>query len=707
MGYRWQEEAAKLEEKLGIPAGLYQSLLSVENASGDPNAVSKAAFAGSSGGAEGVAQIMPATFAGLKRLGLIPETADIRNPLDNLSAGAVYLKQGLDKFGGDITKAVAFYNTSPKRAASGDWLPETKAYVPKVLAKYHEMSGTKPAAPPTSFQAQSTMNTPVDPVEQWQNQAQNLLMSVMATGANRVATGQALDTELAAMRTANADVVTGILDKGVATQIAEGAAADRAATFEKAQAAIMEGLGLSPMQDDNFRGRQLADLSDINAKRSDLRRQIMEKQTDIFSNPLQWLVNQFTLPQLVNQHNMLVEDQMAKEGELQFRNQVAAGDLTKAAAIAAQKTAKEIAADAQVKLEQSHLDANAARSAAAGQAVGTILQIQNLNRQEVEDESRLLGIYDTAVQRKIQEEERGHRQELFELQKKAMQINIGEDEEKQKEKARVQTILDNNNKFFGRDFTPTSIKLLRPAEQEKFVAGQAMDGVIGQDFPSALDFAMTFANPMKMTDKGQAAFIESLRKEFDTQKGVLTPQDIMGKKEADIQKEVAGRVGKKFALGAKNVDIGVYSSGLNPYKASYQALSEDKRLATNVVNQIVTTAKSTMELRDLKDGAIISAVATKIAKGEIPLQDAAQQVANYYQAAVAQNEGLYKFEIWHLPKQTAYMASVPGLMRSELANLADATVVRHRLAVAIAREQAWQFSLGTAVRDMLSPNPVK
>src|SRR4051812_31838603 len=57
----------------------------------------------SSAGASGIAQFMPDTA---KRFGIDP-----KNPGESIFGMAAYMRQNLDKFGGDYHKAIAGYNT--------------------------------------------------------------------------------------------------------------------------------------------------------------------------------------------------------------------------------------------------------------------------------------------------------------------------------------------------------------------------------------------------------------------------------------------------------------------------------------------------------------------------------------------------------------------------------------------------------------------
>jgi hypothetical protein len=82
----------------------------------------------SSAGAHGLAQLMPGTA---REMGV-----DIANPLSNLEGGARYLKIQLDRFDGDIERALAAYNAGPGAVENAGGVPdfqETQNYVKAIL----------------------------------------------------------------------------------------------------------------------------------------------------------------------------------------------------------------------------------------------------------------------------------------------------------------------------------------------------------------------------------------------------------------------------------------------------------------------------------------------------------------------------------------------------------------------------------------------
>jgi soluble lytic murein transglycosylase-like protein len=93
------------------------------------------ADARSPAGARGLTQLMPGTA---KDLGIDPA-----DPLSNLEGGMRYLRQQLDRFDGDLEKALAAYNAGPGRVEQAGGIPairETRTYVASVMGRLSDYS---------------------------------------------------------------------------------------------------------------------------------------------------------------------------------------------------------------------------------------------------------------------------------------------------------------------------------------------------------------------------------------------------------------------------------------------------------------------------------------------------------------------------------------------------------------------------------------
>lgn len=86
-------------------------------------------------GARGLAQLMPGTA---RYLGV-----DANDPYANLEGGARYLREQLDRFGGDLEKALAAYNAGPGRVERAGGIPkirETQIYVASIMGRLSDHS---------------------------------------------------------------------------------------------------------------------------------------------------------------------------------------------------------------------------------------------------------------------------------------------------------------------------------------------------------------------------------------------------------------------------------------------------------------------------------------------------------------------------------------------------------------------------------------
>ena len=124
---QWAPAIDRVAQDAGIDPRLLAAMVWQESGF-QPDAVSHS-------GAIGLTQLMPATAA---ELGVDPT-----NPVENLEGGARYLAWTIREFG-SLDLGLAAYNAGPgsvRRAGGVPAIPETQAYVPRVIDYYRQLGG--------------------------------------------------------------------------------------------------------------------------------------------------------------------------------------------------------------------------------------------------------------------------------------------------------------------------------------------------------------------------------------------------------------------------------------------------------------------------------------------------------------------------------------------------------------------------------------
>lgn len=123
-----QELITRAANRAGLPPAIVHSVARAESAYRTDALSPK--------GAIGLMQLMPGTAAALN--------ANPRDPGENADAGAMYLRQLLEKYDGDphqVSKAIAAYNAGPGAVDKYHGVPpyrETIDYVNRVLKRYEK-----------------------------------------------------------------------------------------------------------------------------------------------------------------------------------------------------------------------------------------------------------------------------------------------------------------------------------------------------------------------------------------------------------------------------------------------------------------------------------------------------------------------------------------------------------------------------------------
>lgn len=138
----WYARAVQIAQEEGLDPVIFTRLVAQESKF-DPGATSAK-------GARGLTQLMPDTAAGLG-------VTDAYDPEQALRGGARYLKQNLDRYGGDYTMALAAYNAGPGNVDTYGGIPpfsETQDYVRRI------MGTPKAPAAPAAADSSSAFSVP-------------------------------------------------------------------------------------------------------------------------------------------------------------------------------------------------------------------------------------------------------------------------------------------------------------------------------------------------------------------------------------------------------------------------------------------------------------------------------------------------------------------------------------------------------------------
>ncbi len=113
-------------DKYGVEPELVKAIAHVESA-GNSNAISSA-------GAQGLMQLMPDTA---KDMGV----TDSFDPRQNIMGGTKYIATLINRYGGDIAKALWAYNAGPGNVDKGRKPKETRKYINDVMTIYNKLKG--------------------------------------------------------------------------------------------------------------------------------------------------------------------------------------------------------------------------------------------------------------------------------------------------------------------------------------------------------------------------------------------------------------------------------------------------------------------------------------------------------------------------------------------------------------------------------------
>lgn len=650
-----------IETEQGLPTGTLRALYETENFRTSRKG---AADAVSPRGATGVMQVMPATFDALKRQGLLPPEADIKNPEHNIRAAAVAFKGMLRETQGDVIRAAAYYNGGnfdadmqektkgwPKRwmrlgTPYEDTLPqETRNYVPRYSAILRQLTGAPAGGNVDTVKAQIPAGGSFDPLTlealtmdsmqqavQLNNSSEDLRKFLQETGVRRNA---AVDASTKA-------AVAGATAKGEALVMD----AERVARMNADNQMLATALGIS--QEDlvaasakigAIRDKRMAIADDINSR----------KAVGLFDNPFQWLVNQLALPGLIGEHNMYAQQERSNMRALNVQSA-----LTNEAWQLRAATTQDVGRDAAVKRAAAEVGeatskAEELKARNFGAQAQDALTQQQLQQKEFENSRVAI----TDRQHQLQETRAA---QSFDITKRIHEEQLAEKQRKETDAAEVESRAKQVGAVLGQDF---SVKVLDKEAKwlrEEIMAG-ANNGRLGSNVVGALKVFEAKRNPEAMLRAGSAGLLEfgkQLKAEALREQDKATRPDATGRKPnaQEVLARVDDALKTKYEERYRNTAL---DGKENPYAAQHEVLAVMPELQRNIVATTVQQIlKGGVKPELLADGAVLDQVILKAAEAKMNPEDLAVHVHAYYKHAMALNQKTRPVQLFGLPVQLQY-----------------------------------------------------
>ena len=466
------------------------------------------------------------------------------------------------------------------------------------------------------------------------------------------------------------------------SELAKRAAAvdyTRAKTLENAQAT----LGLDPDDVNNQLATSMAEYNAAEDARKVSRQQFDKlSQISLLDNPLGWIAAQLQLPQVAAQNNALVDTRDAAAENIATRQRlltahrsaVTANTAATVQQINLDKADNELAA-ARIKLREAEIQNSSI-------IAGRKLQAFQLSDKLFDIESDLINKQLSVGQYMMSMEER--REARAERAAQA-QERIDRKNAEAADLAAMDVQLGRVSQFLGLQ-TPMTVELLKrmpDAKRKQAWIDAATTGQIGADLVGTLQFLNQNGNTasLRTNNPGVASAAQNFAAAIDSYAGdvqrkatvsgkTMKPAEIVAQASDDYTNAViasASRPGTGNSLTSSRWD-----TVFNPYKAQHHVMLDEIKsgklpLQNNALvkelqllrdsdrNGNATNLNSEQELAALK------AVAQQVKKGTITIDEASNQVAQYYRLAAGKNRELYQYELFNLPPQTSYRGQIPGM----------------------------------------------
>lgn len=607
----------------------------------------------SSAGAKGKFQLLDTTFKALLPSG------DINSPVDNARAAARYIKEGLQKTGGDFQKAAAYYYAGPGWQTKVSQSPGKKYGTNPDGSKGISIEDySRNAAMYAERYSDSGTMAPEEVGDP------SLLASSNSTPDKTLSLARQADEQLGKVQSASvtlSDKLKENLSKQVAGVRREGELESTVKLEEFRQqsqkagenAALLSNLGLNTSDIDPLVAQISTSMVEDYKSAQALRDSINEKKSvGLLDSPLDYLINQFSLPSEIRAHNALI-DRIASQKRFvdqttSFASNVSAVNATKftsttmAGAQAAADLLKQKAEDTSLKIED--------------QLLKTDFDTQYRTLQIIQQRMTNMSILETAEQNRA--------------------IKRTQAEAKEAEAERVR--LDNNMvnvsaKVLGLDIPDRKTLKNSPKDIQTAVEYiMANGGGIGKDPLEAWQH-LARGNPrdMPVTVKYMRDSLDAIKREAQT----TVLKDPLNKTAngKQMQEALSTEMAKTFNTYAANPNKSItptFNETVdNPYhRPAPEVMTKIPDARRLPISKIIDDHTKALPTVPVTDTLIVELAFANVGKYYKNITEAAKDVSTYYQKAVDFNNEKFKFDQFGLPAQMQY--KVKGM---DLTNPADLT----------------------------------
>lgn len=404
--------------------------------------------------------------------------------------------------------------------------------------------------------------------------------------------------------------------------------------------------------------------------------------TSLLSNPIGYIMAQLELPAASAEHNALLAKREAAADNIETRQQLLQAHKSAMVVNTADMT-KEIAA------QVASQEAAAARLRLREAEAANISKIAGQKLQEYQHRNSIFAIQDAAFAKQLQvaqfQMNLEDRQEARKERAAAAAARMKDKQTEEEELAEFDAQLQRVSQFVGLA-TPMTVELWKkipdPKRRQAWLEA-ATTGQIGSDIADTLQFINTSGNMAALNQNnpgvGYAArnFSTALGQYASTIDRQAKASGTPIKKLEELNRLATESYSKAIVMSAsdpnsaQNLTAPQWNETFNPYRAQYKTLLDevDKGpLAALSNNVVVKAAKSVLPLADpnnpnldtRSEQRMLQLVGEMVKNKDIGLDEAAQQITQFYGLSAEKNRKLFQYDLFNLPAQTRYMATIPA-----------------------------------------------